>query len=60
MSVINISRQRAEELVDFLNFEKQLFVDSLGYIEDQEDFDTTVANFDDTIEVIKSVLNALD
>lgn len=60
MSVISISKQRAEELVSFLNFEKQLYMDSLSYIEDQEEFDQTVENFNDTIEVMKSVFEALN
>ena len=54
-----INKQRVEELVSFLNFEKELFVDSFGYIEDPEDYDETLANFNDTIEVVKSVLNEM-
>lgn len=54
-----LDKQRVEELVSFLNFEKQLFEESLGYIEDTEDFDNTIANFNDTIEVVKSVLNEM-
>lgn len=54
-----INKQRVEELVSFLNFEKELFADSLGYMDDLGDYDQTLANFNDTIEVVKSVLNEM-
>lgn len=50
------SKQRIEELVDFIKFEKEYFMD-LHADMDQEDFDETLANFNDTIEVVKHVLN---
>lgn len=59
MSVINISKQRAEELVSFVEFEKELFMD-LHADMDEEDFDVTLENFNDTIEVMKSVFEALN
>lgn len=59
MSVINISKQRAEELVSFVEFEKELFRD-LHADMDEEDFDATLENFNDTIEVMKSVFEALN
>lgn len=59
MSVINISKQRAEELVSFVEFEKELFKD-LHADMDEEDFDATLENFNDTIEVMKSVFEALN
>lgn len=59
MSVINISKQRAEELVSFVEFEKELFKD-LHAVMDEEDFDATLENFNDTIEVMKSVFEALN
>lgn len=59
MSVINISKQRAEELVSFVEFEKELFKD-LHVDMDEEDFDATLENFNDTIEVMKSVFEALN
>lgn len=59
MSVYNISKQRAEELVSFVEFEKELFMD-LHADMDQEDFDAALENFNDTIEVMKSVFEALN
>lgn len=59
MSVINISKQRAEELVSFVEFEKELFMD-LHTDMDEEDFDATLENFNNTIEVMKSVFEALN
>lgn len=59
MSVINISKQRAEELVSFVEFEKELFMD-LHADRDEEYFDATLENFNDTIEVMKSVFEALN
>lgn len=59
MSVININKQRAEELVSFVEFEKELFMD-LHADMDEEDFDATLENFNDTIEVMKSVFEALN
>lgn len=59
MSVFSISKQRAEELVGFVEFEKEMFMD-LHADMDQEDFDATLENFNDTIEVMKSVFEALN
>jgi len=59
MGVINISKQRAEELVSFVEFEKEMFMD-LHADMDEEDFDATLENFNDTIEVMKSVFEALN
>lgn len=59
MSVINISKKRAEELVSFVEFEKELFKDTHADM-DEEDFDATLENFNDTIEVMKSVFEALN
>lgn len=59
MSVFNISKQRAEELVSFVESEKELFMD-LHVDMDEEDFDATLENFNDTIEVMKSVFEALN
>jgi len=59
VSVINISKQRAEELVSFVEFEKEMFRD-LHADMDEEDFDATLENFNDTIEVMKSVFEALN
>lgn len=53
-----IDKQRVEELVEFLRFEKQLFQD-MHFDMDEEDFDSTLVNFDDTIEVVQSVLNEM-
>lgn len=59
MSVINISKQRAEELLEFVKFERELFQD-LHADMDQEDYDICLENFNDTIEVMKSVFEALN
>lgn len=59
MSVINISKQRAEELVSFVKFEKELFMDTHFDME-EEDYEATIENFNDTIEVMKSVFEALN
>jgi hypothetical protein len=53
-----IDRQRAEELVSFLEFEKDLFMD-LHADMDEEDYDISLINFNDTIEIVKSVLNEM-
>lgn len=53
-----INKQRVEELVDFLKFEKEMFMD-LHADMDEEDYDTCLINFNDTIEVVKSVLNEM-
>lgn len=59
MSVFSISKQRAEELVSFVEFEKELFMDTHFDME-EEDYDATIENFNDTIEVMKSVFEALN
>lgn len=59
MSVFSISKQRAEELVSFVEFEKEMFMD-LHADMDEEDFDATLENFNATIEVMKSVFEALN
>lgn len=59
MGVINLSRYRAEQLLNFVNSEKQLFMDSHFDMEDEE-YDVTLENFNDTIEVMKSVFEALN
>lgn len=59
MSVFSISKQRAQELVSFIQFEKELFMDTHFDME-EEDYSATIENFNDTIEVMKSVFEALN
>lgn len=59
MSVFSISKHRAKELVSFVEFEKELFMD-LHADMDEEDYDAAIENFNDTIEVMKSVFEALN
>jgi hypothetical protein len=59
MNVTNISKQRVEELVSFVEFEKELFMDTHFDME-EEDYSATIENFNDTIEVMKSVFEALN
>lgn len=53
-----IDKQRMNELLDFMRFEKDYFMD-LHADMDEEEFDISVENFNDTIQVIQSVLNEM-
>jgi len=53
-----INKERVEELVEFIKFEKELFMD-LHADMDEEDYDNCLVNFDDTVQVLCSVLNEM-
>ena len=53
-----ISKQRVEDLIDFLTFEKEVFMGRHSGM-NEENYNETLVNFNDTIEVVKSVLNEM-
>lgn len=59
---MNLTKERLEEIVQFLVFERDLFSDSFKSMidescEDKEEHAKYLLNFTDTIDVVISVLN---
>lgn len=64
MSTIKTTKERADELLAFLHFERELYEDSCYSMlgdgcENEEDVKVYLKNFDDTIIIVKSVSEAL-